>query len=600
MRILLTTMIVCLMAVPCWADDWSGKLIRVKEDGVKLGRKSGDGLVRVGAALSQAKTYTVKTDDGTYLEIETGFLFKNEAVLADRVVEMPKQFRKERSADATVAGIWAPNTVVMFTKPNDQISFGDWVDGKQVSYRICPRCSVVNVIRDNGDGWVRIHDSQHEGWVNKGDLIPLSESIAHWDRVLKASPTNMHALSMRGIVLFNQQEYGKAILDYSEVLRLEPKNYVAWVFRGQLYQCSNNIPKAQADFTSAIKIDPKQPEAFDNRGFLWLTQGKHDEAIADYNEALKLDPKYLPALVNRGNAWMQKQDDKKAIADFTEVLKLNPKDFEVMVNLGGCLVNTKKYDEGIKTLTDVIQVYPKNPVAYEFRGNAWAGKKDYDKAIADYTDAIKLEPKYTAAFMNRGNAWAGKKDYDKAIADYTAAIKLDPKIADAFANRAEACFEKKDYQQSFNDWHAFISIKPKDASAYMARGIVQSKLKNYSDASADFKKAMELNPNKLVITEYAKFLASCPDAKFRDGKKAHELGQRAMEKVGKNAADWRVHEVIAMAYAETGVFAQAVKEQQKAISRLKKPKNDLDVDELKPAEAKLKLYQAKKPYRDEP
>jgi hypothetical protein len=67
---------------PVRADekDWTGTPVRFKES-VHLGRKLGGGLVRDGAALDPAKTYTVKSDDGTFLELvgETGFVFKSEA-----------------------------------------------------------------------------------------------------------------------------------------------------------------------------------------------------------------------------------------------------------------------------------------------------------------------------------------------------------------------------------------------------------------------------------------------------------------------------------------------------------------------------------------
>ena len=75
-------------------------------------------------------------------------------------------------------------------------------------------------------------------------------------------------------------------------------------------------------------------------------------------------------------------------------------------------------------------------------------------------------------------------------------------------------------------------------------------------------------------------MATCPDAKHRDGRKAVELATRACEL---NEAD----------YAEAGDFDKAVEWQEKA--------NKLysDADDRKKGEDRLKLYQQRKPYREE-
>ena len=166
-------------------------------------------------------------------------------------------------------------------------------------------------------------------------------------------------------------------------------------------------------------------------------------------------------------------------------------------------------------------------------------------------------------FNNRGNAWKAKKMYDKAISDYTEAIKLDPTIAHPHASKAEA----------------------------------HVKLKKYDKAVAGFEKALEINPLVWIQREFAKFRASCPDSKYRDGKKAVELAKQALEAAGKDA-HWSCIDVLAMALAETGDFEQAITEQLKAIDRLTAEKSP-EKDELKSFEARLELYRMKKPYRDE-
>ena len=108
-----------------------------------------------------------------------------------------------------------------------------------------------------------------------------------------------------------------------------------------------------------------------------------------------------------------------------------------------------------------------------------------------------------------------------------------------------------------------------------------------------FEAALKLNPMDWVYRVFAHFRATCPDEKYRDGKKAVELAKTAIEKAGKDA-DWSYHAALAAAYAEAGDFELAVAEQRKALDD-----KSLDAEDRKKMETRLELYRAKKPFRDE-
>ncbi len=87
-------------------------------------------------------------------------------------------------------------------------------------------------------------------------------------------------------------------------------------------------------------------------------------------------------------------------------------------------------------------------------------------------------------------------------------------------------------------------------------------------------------------------MAACPEAKFRDGKKAIQLSTLACE-----LTRWKnpvVLDTLAAAQAEAGDFAAAVKWQLSAIERLPDERQKTDY------RSRLALYQAKQPYRQVP
>ena len=206
----------------------------------------------------------------------------------------------------------------------------------------------------------------------------------------------------------------------------------------------------------------------------------------------------------------------------------------------------------------VIRSDSKNSAALIGRGLAYRELRDYDKAIADYSEALRLDPKSVAAYLNRGSVWSKKREYDKAIADYTEAIRLDPKYAGAYSNRGAAWQNKGDYDKAIANYNEAIRLDPQYARPYDGRAWIW---------------------------------ATCPDARFRDGKRAVVSALRACElEAGKGRSNIGT---LAAAYAEAGDFENAVKWQARAVELA-------STTDKAPLQKRLELFRSGKPFREEP
>ncbi len=172
--------------------------------------------------------------------------------------------------------------------------------------------------------------------------------------------------------------------------------------------------------------------------------------------------------------------------------------------------------------------------------------------------AIRLNPKDFAALQKRGNVWSLKKDYDRAIADYDQVLRLKPKSVATLINRGNAWRAKKDYER----------------------------------AIADYTQAVRLNPQAALAWNNRAWLwATCPEEKYRNGRKAVEYARRACELtewVNPNNLD-----TLAAACAEAKDFDGAVRWQEKTLEL-----PALDEDVIERFRQRLKLYRERKPYRD--
>ncbi len=291
-------------------------------------------------------------------------------------------------------------------------------------------------------------------------------------------------------------------------------------------------------------------------------------------------------------AWFEKEEYGKAIADFDQVIRLVPRDAE----------------------------------AYWKRGAAWQLKGEFDKAIADFNQAIRLDPREPNVYVARGQARVSKGELDKAIIDFNEAIRLDPDDADTFLRgatygspgrntrkpsptittrsgstpRALGCTatgETRGEPRRNSERPLPTTTRPSDSTRRMrarnGRGIAWRAKKEYGKALADYTEAIRLAPKYAwAYNNRAWLWATCADEKYRDGRRAVESAARACE-----LSDWKeasMIDTLAAGYAETGDFPKAVAYQQKA--------NTLytDANDLKKGQRRLKIYEDKKPYRDEP
>src|ERR1700733_13626371 len=81
---------------------------------------------------------------------------------------------------------------VLNTKPAREIRFGDRIGDKEIYYKFTGIWPYT--VRAEKDGWLRIHDRIHEGWVDKADFVLARDAIAYFSRRVDANPADTFAL----------------------------------------------------------------------------------------------------------------------------------------------------------------------------------------------------------------------------------------------------------------------------------------------------------------------------------------------------------------------------------------------------------------------
>ena len=329
-----------------------------------------------------------------------------------------------------------------------------------------------------------------------------------------------------------------------------PLAYLGWAYR------------EKKDYANAIKMYDqaiaRQPSADwnNNRGILYLEAREYDKAIADFSEALRQKTDFLIAMENRSIANQAAGRPDPALADLAEVMRRDPK----------------------------------NARHYVRRAQLHGMKQEFDESFKDFDMAVSLEPKNAEFLVQRGDLFAERKQFAKAYDDYAAAAKLAPKDADPLVHRSHVFVEEKKYPNALVDLDAALKLDPSNVEIVIARGWVQLLTGHYDLAVAEYDAAAKMEPrNPLVYNCRAWLLATCPDAKYRDGKKAEEYARKAVEMT--EGKDPGFRDTLAAALAEQGRFDEAVKLQESVVTEMTQ---EPDASEAK---VHLELYKSKMPFR---
>jgi tetratricopeptide (TPR) repeat protein len=148
---------------------------------------------------------------------------------------------------------------------------------------------------------------------------------------------------------------------------------------------------------------------------------------------------------------------------------------------------------------------------------------------------------------------------------------------------------RKDYDKAIVDLTTAIDVSGEHHLCYLNRACVFKTKGDRDAAKRDLDRMAERVPNKApALNNLAWILGTHRDKWVRDGAYAVKIARRACE-----LTEWKdptLLDTLAAAYAESGLFDEAVEYQDKALS----------LADEKAAEAyrrRLKLYRSGKPYR---
>jgi tetratricopeptide (TPR) repeat protein len=292
-----------------------------------------------------------------------------------------------------------------------------------------------------------------------------------------------------------------------------------------------------------------------------------------------------------------------------------------------------EYADGVTIWTTVVERAPHHARGWHNLGQSLGRERDYQSAILAYQQALQRLPEFRDSHHNIAEAYIEVGRPDLALPHAEFAVEREPGDPDSRYILAQSLFALGQVEPALEHIEESIRLAPSFAKGHDLYGTILVHLGRLDEALSSFERAIELDPemsvphynvaltkqrvgrhaeaaaafgraidrdpdNPQYLRQYARLLATSPDASVRHGLRAVQLAMQAARLT--HNQDFVALDTLAAAHAEAGQWEQAVSVQRHVVGMIQQMNLPPEVRQQLLAEVRqrLDLYERREPYRE--
>ena len=225
---------------------------------------------------------------------------------------------------------------------------------------------------------------------------------------------------------------------------------------------------------------------------------------------------------------------------------------------------------------------------------AWIQTSYWRDSETLFTHALAVTSNNDVAENNLGIVFLRKGQLDDAISLLQAAVDLRPENSPAHENLAKALLQKGQVTDALVHYRKLLELQPDNIEVHNIVGTVLIQQGRIREGVEEWQKVLSIQPdNGNAMSNLAWVFATSPDESLRDGAQAVQLAEEALRISGRRIPV--IFRTLAAAYAEKGMFSQAIQTAQRGIELANSQGNSGLAAEL---QSNIALYHAGRPLRD--
>jgi len=279
---------------------------------------------------------------------------------------------------------------------------------------------------------------------------------------------------------------------------------------------------------------------------------------------------------------------QRALSYLFKAVRLRPADPYLHIAIGTWLTLFDRADEAGEYFAKGVQLLPTYAEGRQAYGDWLFERQRFAEAAEEYRAALERRPDLLEARYRLGRCQARLGSLSEAVTTFEQVLRQQPDLVPALFDLATGLSRLGRPAEALRFYRAVLQLEPDNlpAAQRLARHLFQ--LGESAEALEVLEHALRHHADEpTLLVDLAGLLVSTPDAALRDGRRAIELVQRALEHGAERSVE--LLDTLAAAHAELGQFRRAVEVLREALTRAA---NAGDQELVGKLAARLRQYEA--------
>ncbi|BCM90966.1 lipopolysaccharide assembly protein B [Abditibacteriota bacterium] len=296
---------------------------------------------------------------------------------------------------------------------------------------------------------------------------------------LRSAPVQEHIT--RGIEFLQNEQSAAAQSQGRAALQIDPHNSQAWELVGDALLQSRDPKEARVALERALQENPEEEGLREKLASCALATGDRKAAQRFAKDELTQNPKSVAALLLLANIAQEDGQSNQRVAYLQKATELQPENAQIVAQLVDELGRRQEYDKALPLAERLVSLEP-SASSYYLRALARytvsVTPNDIKRAKVDFEKVLELDPNSIEAHRFLGRIALRQNQPQVAIAEFEAVGRGRP-YASAHLLELSRAYRRVGNEQKADQLQALFTH-----------------LNQFNTRVFDFKKAIELNPEK--------------------------------------------------------------------------------------------------------
>ncbi|MFH1052292.1 MAG: tetratricopeptide repeat protein [bacterium] len=341
--------------------------------------------------------YSCEKDRKHYIEhhhinetsIKSGYYLRDlsiDDVISSRLVTIATKFRESKDFDNALK---FDKKAIILNSKNISAFLGLGITYMEMKNYNQAKEYFNRTIELNND-WSTIYSNL--GVLNQSQKM-YDSALYYFDKSINIDSNDYVVFHNRSNVYILLGEFEKALIDINKAISIESGLDGVWSAslkqKGDILYRQEKYNEAILEYTKSIELDSNSKFAFCNKGLSYVAIKDYISALFDFTKAIQIDSAFINAYANRGRLYYYFFDEyEKAINDMKFSLAMDTSliDLYNLIGLSNYFIGN--YQESINWFNKYIQKNPDDMKAYTDRADSYLELNKCDSAYRDYESVI--------------------------------------------------------------------------------------------------------------------------------------------------------------------------------------------------------------------